>query len=113
MTRIHTDHNGVAVNAISKLSSGEDVAGHLYMILSGPKVTELEFQRGGVADNGVNGITNEALLAVVIDRINFLNAKFPCRENALAVTKVQEALHWLEARTKARISRGVEGKETA
>lgn len=109
--RIHTDHNGVAVNAISQLSNGANVEGHVYMILSGPKITELNFQNGGVADNGVNGITNEALLAILVHRINYLNAKFPCRENSLALTKIEEASHWLEARTKARLERGVEGKE--
>lgn len=28
--RIHTDHNGVAVNAIYRLSDGTDVEGHRY-----------------------------------------------------------------------------------
>ena len=41
--------------------------------------------------------------------IQELNNKFPCRENAMAITKLDEALMWLEARTKNRITRGVEG----
>ena len=32
--RIHTDHNGVAVNAISKLADGTDVQGHVYQVLA-------------------------------------------------------------------------------
>ena len=35
--------------------------------------------------------------------------KYKCRENALAITHLQEALHWLEARTKEREQRKVEG----
>lgn len=109
--RIHTDHNGVAVNAISRLTNGENVEGHVYMIMSGSRITELNFQKGGVADNGVNGVTNEALLAILKHRINYLNSRFPCRENSLALTKIEEAAHWLESRTKDRQARGVEGKE--
>ena len=39
-----------------------------------------------------------------------LNEAFPCRENALTITKIEEAIHWQEARTKDRIRRNVEGK---
>jgi hypothetical protein len=42
--------------------------------------------------------------------MNGLQAKFPCRENALAITKLDEALLWLEKRTRDRVARGVEGK---
>lgn len=57
-----------------------------------------------------NGTTNEELLKVLIDRLNYLNKKFPCRENSLAVTKLDEALMWLNKRTADRLNRGVEGK---
>lgn len=33
----------------------------------------------------------------------------PCRENACTITKLDEAIHWLDARTKAREKRVVEG----
>jgi hypothetical protein len=56
-----------------------------------------------------DGTTNEELLLVLIDRIKFLNGKFPCKENACAITHMEEALHWLYARTDARIKQGVEG----
>jgi len=55
-----------------------------------------------------DGTTNEELAKVLINRIEFLNNKAPCRENSLAVTKFQEGLMWLEARTKERQARGVE-----
>lgn len=59
------------------------------------------------------GTTNEEVLAVLIDRLNFLNGKFPCRENSLAITKLQEAKMWLEERMRGRVARGVEGKPQA
>jgi hypothetical protein len=39
-----------------------------------------------------------------------LNGKFPCRENSIAITKLEEALMWLNKRTADRVKRGVEGK---
>lgn len=57
-----------------------------------------------------DGTTNEEVLAVLIDRMQFLQAKFPCRENAAAITKLEEALMWLNKRTADRKARGVEGK---
>lgn len=57
-----------------------------------------------------NGTTNEELLAVLTDRLNFLQAKFPCRENAIAITHIETALLWLNKRTADRKARDVEGK---
>ena len=57
-----------------------------------------------------DGTTNEEILAMMIDRMKFLQAKFPCRENAIVITKLEESLMWLEKRTAERMARGVEGK---
>lgn len=79
------------------------------------------FQNGPVAEVGTNGITHEVLLAILIDRLkSFQNGQpgdlaltakgpFACRENALALTKLEEAMHWLHHRTLNRVARGVEG----
>ena len=68
------------------------------------------FQNGPIAEAGVNGITQEALLAIVADRLrSFQAGSYSCRENALALTKIEEAMHWLHHRTRARMARGVEG----
>lgn len=76
----------------------------------GKEVAALRFQNGPIAEVGPNGISNEALLAIVIDRLeSFQSGPFACRENALALTKLQEAMHWLHHRTRARMARGVEG----
>lgn len=111
--RIHTDHNGVYVNAISKLADNTDVEGHVYYVQAHLHATEISFQRGGVADNGVNGLTNEALLAILIHRTKFLDSKFGCDENKRAIQHMEEALVNLEVRSARRIVRGVEGKDIA
>lgn len=68
------------------------------------------FQNGPIPEKGVNGVTHEALLAIVADRLrSFQSGPFACRENALALTKIEEAQHWLQARTLGRMRRGVEG----
>lgn len=68
------------------------------------------FQNGPIKEFGVNGVTQEALLAIVIDRLrSFQEGPFRCRENAIALTHIEEALMWLQRRTVARIKRGVEG----
>ena len=59
---------------------------------------------------GVNGVCNEDLINMVIDRLeHFQNSEFRCRENALAITALEEALLWLRKRTMGREQRGVEG----
>jgi len=57
-----------------------------------------------------DGTTNEALLEVLINRMQYLQNKFPCRENAIVITKLEESLMWLEKRTADRKKRNVEGK---
>lgn len=68
------------------------------------------FQNGPIQESGVNGVSGEALLAIVIDRIrSFQSGKYACRENAIALTHCEEALMWLQKRTRDRLARGVEG----
>jgi hypothetical protein len=56
-----------------------------------------------------DGTTNEELLRVMIDRMRGLNEKMPCRQNSIAITKLEEAAMWLNDRTEERRSRNVEG----
>lgn len=73
--------------------------------------TALRFQNGSAQEVGPNGVTNEAVLAVVIDRLKgFQQGELSCRENAIALTHLETALLWLQQRTRDRIERGVEGK---
>lgn len=73
-------------------------------------LSEVEFQEGPIKECGVNGVMNEDLIAMVICRLeHFQKSDFACRENALAITKLEEALLWLRKRTMGRENRGVEG----
>ena len=57
-----------------------------------------------------NGAFVETVIAAALQRIEYYQAsKFACRENALAVTKLQEALFWLRERTERRERQNVEG----
>lgn len=57
-----------------------------------------------------NGAFVETVIAAALQRIeHYQEGDFRCRENALAITKLEEALHWLNHRTANRESRGVEG----
>ena len=68
------------------------------------------FQNGPIAEVGVNGLTHEALLAIVADRLrSFQDGPFKCKANACALTHIEEAMHWLQQRTIERMRRGVEG----
>jgi hypothetical protein len=70
-----------------------------------------------------NGAFVEDLIEATINRLKFFQGevaatdekfypKFKCRENALAITKLEEALHWLNHRTADRKARGVEGSHS-
>jgi len=71
---------------------------------------QVKFQNGPIKEYGINGCHLEDLIAIVVDRLMCFQASdFKCRENALAITKLEEALHWLNHRTSDRKNRGVEG----
>ena len=70
----------------------------------------LGFQNGPIAEVGVNGITHEALLAILIDRMqSFQAGPYACDENGAALNALEAAQDYLHARTKNRMARGVEG----
>ncbi|MCK9587740.1 MAG: hypothetical protein M0Q93_00070 [Terrimicrobiaceae bacterium] len=72
--------------------------------------THIQFQNGPIQEAGVNGISGEALMAIQIDRLrSFQAGLYACRENALALTALEESLMWLQKRTRDRFARGVEG----
>ena len=64
-----------------------------------------------------NGAFVEDVIDVVIQRIRFYqeqqDGKFRCRENAIAITKLEEAGLWLNKRTTDREAREVEGTHEA
>ncbi len=79
----------------------------------GKSLCDIDFQEGAIKESGVNGVMNEDLIAMVITRLEgFQNSEFRCRENACAITKLEETLMWLRKRTVGRENRGVEGTHT-
>lgn len=93
---------------------GQGGANHKYLVAwsseSAPNSVEISFQNGPIKEFGVNGITQEALLAIVIDRLRgFQAGAFACYENAIALAHCEDALMWLQKRTRDRLARGVEG----
>jgi hypothetical protein len=114
MKKIHEDHNGVETFAV--LDEGDtDVTGHVYEVkrASGTPLGRLEFQFGAVKENGVNGLTSEALLAILIHRTLMLNARFPSAFNVKALAAMAEAAACFDERTADRLARKVEGEKKA
>lgn len=120
--RTITDHKLNGLNDALEITvldePGQGGACHEYAIdLANPDGTKMShfrcavhFQNGPIQEAGVNGISGEALLAVVIDRLrSFQAGPFACRENAIALTSLEESLMWLQKRTRDRLARGVEG----
>lgn len=75
-----------------------------------PTFANIKFQRGPIGETGVNGASNESLLAVVLHRLEcFQSTLYACQENADAISMITGALTCLKARTERRIEQGIEG----
>jgi hypothetical protein len=70
-------------------------------------------QNGPVKEKGVNGCQVNTVIEAAKVILEGLNKQFPCRENSVAITKLDEAIMWLDKRTKDREKRGVEGLNKA
>lgn len=70
-------------------------------------------QNGPVKEVGVNGCQVDTMIETAKIIIEGLNAKFPCRENAMIITKLDEALMWSNKRKQDREKRNVEGLSKA
>lgn len=73
----------------------------------------VQFVRGSKLKDEVvekkEGILHETLLSMMISDLKFKNSLVPSRESSVAITKLQEALHWMEERQRERETRNVEG----
>jgi hypothetical protein len=89
-------------------------ANHVYVVSTSDGIrrtlSQVRFQKGPIKECDINGCCNEDLIVMVIDRLqSFQASEYSCRENAIAITKLEEALMWLRKRTQDRERRGVEG----
>lgn len=92
------------------------VIGHRYELpsMEGKNPQTIQFVQKEKDETGAfstvsDGTTNESVLEMMIDRLNHLQQKAQCRENAIVITKLEECLMWLNKRTEDRKKRGVEG----
>jgi hypothetical protein len=121
---VNPANDQLAIRVIDERGSGG--ANHAYMIegfdnTQNPSdVDDMDanqclvlFQNGPIAEVGVNGVTHEALLAILIDRMEgFQAGPYASPDNAEALTCMQQAQMALQRRTLARMARGVEGTHT-
>lgn len=73
------------------------------------------FQKGPRdVDGSRQGALDVDLLEIVRDRlIGFQSGDYACRENAIALKHIEDALLWLNKRVEDRAERGVLGKNEA
>ena len=89
-------------------------ASHHYTIEPGEPClpTHIRFQKGIVNEAGVNGVSDESLLAIIIDRAEgFASGLFASADGVEALDHMKKALDCLERRFLDRQKRGVEGYE--
>lgn len=103
------EYNGISQLALEKLRGVP--ADDFTQKIDDQEVLHVKFQTGGTADNPRNGVFIEDLLILAYLKLSSYQDKFPCRENALALTKIEESLQWLTARKADREARGVYGKD--
>lgn len=98
---------------------GPGGAYHDYVVSFGSDTPEsdsdmvrIQFQCGPRTDStSRKGVSNADLLEIVRDQLRaFQVGPFSCRENACALTHIEEALMWLNRRAEDRAERDVLGK---
>lgn len=110
--KVNGCNDGLAIMVLDEPGSGG--ASHKYLISGGKYINcAVEFQNGPIPEVGTNGVTHEALLAIVIDRLeSFQAGPYQCEENATALSCLLLAQAALKSRTEKRLARGVEGTHT-
>ena len=94
-------------NELNRGAPGDEVS----LNIADKEVLKIKFQTGGTATTERNGVFIEDLLIVAYSKLADYNRGLPCRENSLALTKIEEAIMWLANRKVERESRGVYGTE--
>ena len=112
------------VYAVDEIGNGN--ANHLYLIVKkgdaqlnedsinikpDSLLATIQFQNGPRKDDeSIPGVLDTDLLEIVRDRLkSFQEGEFATRENAIALTHIENALLWMNKRVEDRISRGVLG----
>ena len=76
-------------------------------------ITTIQLQNGArKLDDSIHGIIDTDLLEIVRHRLQcFQKGEFATRENAIALTHIEEALMWMNRRVEDRIERNVLGTD--
>jgi len=92
---------------------GNGGANHVYQIdlQDGNSVVEIKFQNGArKLQDSIHGVLDTDILEIVRHRLQaFQQGPFASRENAVALTHIEEALMWMNRRVEDRIERNVLG----
>ena len=96
---------------------GPGGAYHHYVVYHGLDIdrdetkTEIKFQKGPRnVEDSIGGVLDSDLLEIVRDRLqHFQKGEFATRENACALTHIEEALMWMNKRVEDRAERKVLG----
>ena len=114
MTKLVTIQKRENLNTVYRIGSvGPGDAYHYYAIFrstasvdseDSPAMEGITFQRGPRNDpDSVMGVLDVDLLEIVRDRLTcFQQGEFACRENAIALTHIEEALLWMNKRVEDR-----------
>jgi hypothetical protein len=114
--KTNTLNDCIVVEALDEPGNGG--ASHEYRIsgLKGPlkndpiPTIDIRFQKRPIQEVGLNGISEESLLAILMDRLEgFQNGPYKCHSNELGLLHLKQAMRHSKARTKDRQARGVEG----
>jgi len=121
--QVPTFNDLVRVEAIEEQDGSPPGKYLLYLRVRGEwtRFSEIKFQKGPLSEQLANGQTREvppngigsaALLALLIDHFRaFQETPMKCRENAIVLTHLEEALMWLQKRALERVVRDVEGTQ--
>lgn len=110
--KVNSANDKIEITVLDEPGAGG--ANHEYEIsfhdASGLTSLQINFQNGPIAEVGINGLTQEVLIAICIDRLcSFQDGPYACMENGRALRHLEIALEYLHARTRSRMARGVEG----
>lgn len=88
-------------------------SGHLdektYISEDEEEYINIKWQEGTIPDHGVNGVQVIDVIQVALDRVEKLNALYPCKENEDTILMLEQAILHQNLRTRNRKLRGVEG----
>ena len=111
--QVNVCNEGLTIEVLDEPGPGG--ANHLYGIRwtgkdSVSRSMVVSFQNGPIGEAGINGVTHEALLAILEDRlVGFQNGPYACEANCTALYYIREAMQSLRIRTTSRVAQGIEG----